>query len=280
MKTSVSLFLSDILPARRKMFHKIVKNEIFHNLTPDEGLEALKKGGLDGIEVCLSQYYETTDEDLEELLTLLKKHGLPVLSVHQTLRFFSSTRVPEITRLFAIASKLSARLVVLHMNSAQKQIYDPIYIDALHKLEDRYNIKVTFENMEKHIGSLFYEHRWHDVKFSELVYKTDFNITLDTVHLAHSGGDIIEFFKKYKERIINIHLSDYRHHIFNSSIRPLRYKHMPIGEGDLPIAAFLQTLKEEKYNGLITMEIHGDLQDICNGAKTINAAKSHGFNLF
>lgn len=280
MKTSVSLFLSDILPNRRKMFNKVVKNEIFHDMTTDEGLAALKKGGLDGIEVCLSQYYETTDADIEEVKMLTKKHGLAILSVHQTIRFFTTTRIPEIARLFEIADKVSAKVIVLHMNSAQKQIFDPLYITALHALEKRYGITVTFENMEKHIGSLFYEHRWHDVKFSELVYKTDFHITLDTVHLVHSGGDILEFFRKYKDRIINIHLSDYRHHIFNSSIRPMRYKHMPLGEGQLPIQAFLELLHKEKYDGLVTMEIHGDLEDICNGAKIINAAKGHMFGLF
>jgi sugar phosphate isomerase/epimerase len=273
MKTSVSLFLSDILPYRRKMFHKIVKNDIFHDMTTDEGLQKLKKSGLDGIEICLSQYYETTEQDIKDVTKLLNKHKLPVLSVHQTLRFFSTTRIPEITRLFEIADKLSAKLIVLHMNSAQDQIFDPIYIDALHKLEDSFEIKVTFENMERHIGSLFYEHRWHEVKFSELVYKTDFHITLDTVHLAHSGGDIIEFFKKHKDRIINIHLSDYRHHVFNSNIRPLRYKHMPLGEGQLPIKEFLEVLHKENYDGLVTMEIHGALKDICDGAKIINAAK-------
>ncbi len=273
MKTSVSLFFSDLLPQRRKLFHKVVKNDIFENLTVDEGLEKLKKAGLDGIEICLSQYYETTNKDVDELNVLLKKHDMPVLSLHQTLRFFSTTRIPEITRLFEIAEKLHVRLVVLHMNSAQKQIFDPAYIKALHALEHKYNIKVTFENMEKHIGSLFYKHRWQDVTFAELVYKTDFHITLDTVHLAHSGGDIVAFYKKYKERIINIHLSDYRHHIFNSSLRPMRYKHMPIGEGELPITEFLKTLKKENYDGLVTMEIHGNLEDICNGAAEINKAK-------
>ncbi len=280
MKTSVSLFLSDLLPSRRKLFHKVVKNDIFEDMSPDEGLEALKKGGIDGIEVCLSQYYETTTQDIEELKILLKKHDVPVLSLHQALRFFSSTRIPEITRLFEFANLLKVRLVVLHMNSAQKQIFDPEYIEALHILEDKYKIKVTFENMEKHIGSLFYEHRWHDVKFSELVYKTNFHITLDTVHLAHSGGDIIKFYKKYKDRIINIHLSDYKHHLFNSSLRPLRYKHMPLGEGELPIDDFLKTLKKEGYDGLVTMEIHGNLHDICEGAKQINKAKGHTFKLF
>lgn len=280
MKTSVSLFLSDILPHRRKMFHQVVKNDIFEGFTPEEGLKYLKTNGIDGIEVCLSQYYNTTDGDIEELKQITKKADVPVLSVHQALRFFTSTKVPEITRLFAIADQLKVKLIVLHMNSAQKQIFDPVYIEALHKLEDQYNIKVTFENMEKHIGSLFYEHRWHDVKFSELVYKTDFHITLDVVHLAHSGGDILEFFKKHKDRIINIHLSDYRKHIFNNNIRPLRYKHMPLGEGQLPINEFLKLLHKEHYDGLVTMEIHGDIKDICAGAKVINDAKGHFFGLF
>jgi len=94
-------------------------------------------------------------------------------------------------------------------------------------------------------------------------------MTLDTCHLAQSGGDIVDFFKKNKDRIVNIHLSDYKHHPFNNTLRPLRFKHLPIGKGSLPMKEFIDMLHEEKYQGLVTMEIHTDLNGFVDGAKKI-----------
>jgi len=270
MKTSVSLFLSDILPHRRKFFHRIVKNNIFKNFSTADVFKHLKKSGLDGFELMLPQYATTTDEDIIEVNKLAKKYDFPILSVHQALRFFTATKTAEIKRLCEIAQMVSAKVVVLHINSARKQIFDDTYIDALHELEKKYKVKITFENMEKFIGSLFYGHRWHEVKFSDLVKKSDFHITFDIVHLAHSGGDIMHFFKNNKERILNIHLSDYKYHPLNASLRPLRYKHMPLGKGELPIGDFITMLKHEGYQGLVTMEIHADLQGIVASTAVIN----------
>ena len=274
MKTSVSVFLSDILPDRRSFYNKIVKNDFFTKQTPKQGLTTLKQHGMDGIEICLPQYSITSDEDVKNAKAILDEVGLQTLSVHQALRFFTTTKIDEISRLFEIAAMFGAKVIVLHMNTAKKQIFDPKYVSAIHALEKEYGIVAAFENMEKHIASLFYEHRWQELKFSELVEKTDFHITFDIVHLAHSGGDIIEFYKKNRDRIVNIHLSDYKHNALNSSIRPMRYKHMPLGKGELPITDLLKVIRQDNYKGLITMEIHGNLKDICNGAAEINKAKS------
>src|SRR5258708_5933267 len=100
MKTSISLFLSDILPHRRKLFHKIVKNKIFKNQASADVLDHLKTIGLDGFELMLPQYATTTDADVLEVKKLVMKYNFPVLSVHQSLRFFTATKVKEIARLF------------------------------------------------------------------------------------------------------------------------------------------------------------------------------------
>ena len=99
----------------------------------------------------------------------------------------------------------------------------------------------------------------------------NFHITLDTTHLAHSGGDIVDFFEKNKKRIINIHLSDYRPHILNSTLYAMRYKHLPLGKGTLPIKEFLTVLKKEHYDGLVTMEIHANLDGMVDSAKFISS---------
>ncbi len=270
MKTSIVLLLSDILPHRKRAYHKVVKNKFFQDKKTGQIFQELKKLGIDGFELMLPQYTETSNKDIHEIEELAKEYKFPILSVHQALRFLTATKINEIIRLFEVAHMLRAKVIVLHINAARKQIFDEKYVTALHDLEKKYNVTVTFENMEKHAESYFHAHRWHPVKFAELVRQTGFHITLDTVHLAHSGGDIIKFYKENKERIKNIHLSDYRFHPLNSSLRPMRYKHMPLGDGELPISTFIQQLQKEKYKGLITLELYCELKGIVQSMSIIN----------
>ncbi len=271
MKTSVSLFLTDILPHKRKFLSKIIKSHMFTSGSPVTELAALKKSGIDGIELFLPLYEKYSVQDILELKHVLSTSELPILSVHQQLRFFTTTKMPEIMQLFEVAEMLSAKVIVLHMSSAGRQVFDKKYIAAIHTLQEKYGIKVGFENREKFIGSLSQPYGWDEDKFSTAMNDSNFYITLDTTHLAHSGGDIVSFFRRNKDRIVNIHISDYKYHLLNSSLRPMRYKHMALGKGQLPIEEFLRTLQEEHYKGLVTMEIHSDLAGICESARIINS---------
>src|SRR5260370_34527201 len=103
MKTSVSLFLSDILPHRRKLFHKVIKNKIFKNQSTADVFKHLRKSGVDGFELMLPQYAITTDNDILEVNELATTCDFPILSVHQALRFFTATKIAEIQRLCEIA---------------------------------------------------------------------------------------------------------------------------------------------------------------------------------
>ena len=270
MKTSTSLMLTDIMPQKRSWFTKVVKNRVFDRKSPDQVFASLKDSGVEGIELLLPSYTKITEEDIAEVKRMLDQNNMPVFSVHQTLRFFTKTRLGEIEELFKLTKFLSADVIVLHMNSAGKQVFDKEYITAVHKLQKKYGIKVGFENREKFIGSLFRPYGWHAEKFSSLMKENEFFITFDTTHLAHSGGDIVTFFKHNKDRIVNIHLSDYKSNMLNSSLRPLRFKHLPLGEGELPIEEFIKLLRKENYKGLLTMEINTDLAGMCESARIIH----------
>ncbi len=270
MKISTLLFLTDILPEKRRLFNKIVKNKIFGILPVEKVFFEMKKSGIDGIEVLLPDF--VTVDDITDLKKVMDANGMKILSVHQALRFLTKTRMEEVESLFKTARILSAPVVVLHMNSAGKQVFDKKYIDGVHLLQKEYNIKAGFENSEKHVGSLLNGTGWDENKFANLMQKNDFYITLDVCHLGQSGGNIIEFFKKNKTRLVNIHLSDYKHHFLNNSLRPMRYKHMNLGKGELPINEFLNTLKKEKYQGIVTLEIETDLEGLLKSVEIVKNA--------
>ncbi|HUQ85317.1 MAG TPA: sugar phosphate isomerase/epimerase family protein [Candidatus Limnocylindrales bacterium] len=270
MKTSVLLFLTDILSEKRRLFNKIVKNKIFSELPPKKAFLEMKNAGIEGIEVLLPGF--ETAQDLQDLKVAMDAYDMKIYSVHQALRFLSRTRLPEIEKIFQTAKFLSAKVAVLHMNSAGKQVFDPYYIKKIHSLQDQYGIKAGFENMEKHAGSILNGVGWDQKKFADLMEKNDFHITLDICHIGQSGGDIIKFIENHMDRIINIHLSDYKKNYLNNSLRPMRYKHMPLGKGQLPINEFISLLKRKNYKGLLTLEIETNLDGILESAAVIKTA--------
>lgn len=271
MKTSALLFLTEIMPEKRWLYGAVIRNKVFNGKTREHVFHTLKKAGVDGVEILLPQFSNVTDKELINLKEVLETYHMPILSLHQKLRMFTQTKVKEVTQLFHQAELLGAKVIVLHMSSVGRQLFDKAYIAKLHELQEKYGITIGFENRERQFWNLNSKYGWDEESFPEFVKNAGFHMTLDTCHLAQSGGDIIEFFKKNKDQIVNIHLSDYKDNMFNNSIRPLRFKHLPIGKGSLPMKEFIDLLHKEKYNGLVTMEIHTDLDGIVDGAKRIKS---------
>lgn len=267
MKLSIHLFLTDVLPEKKRFLNKFVKNKLFDHHGAKDIFANLKKHNIEGIEILLPDF--VTIHDVSEVKKVTEAHGIKVYSVHQSLRFFTRTKMSEIRDLMEAAKILSAQVVVLHMNSAGLQIFDDSYIDEIHRLQKQYGIKIGFENREKYFGSVLNGYGWHEKKFADFIRKKDLFITYDVCHMGQTGGDIIRFFEDNKDRIINIHLSDYKKHFLNSSLRPIRFKHLPLGRGELPIAKLINVLKREKYDGLVTLETNTDLNELIKSADMI-----------
>lgn len=273
MKTSALLFLTEIMPEKRRLYGAVIRNNVFNGKTREHVFQTLKKAGVDGVEILLPQFNTVSDKELLNLKEVLETYHMPVLSLHQRIRLFSKTKIDEVTELFHQAELLGAKIIVLHMSSVGRQLFDKKYIAKLHALQEKYRITIGFENREKQFWNLNHKYGWDEESFPEFVKNAGFHMTLDTCHLAQSGGDIIEFFKKNKDRIVNIHISDYKHHLLNNSLRPFRFKHLPLGKGKLPMKEFIDLLHKEDYRGLVTMEIHTDLDGIVDGAKKIKNAE-------
>lgn len=74
-------------------------------------------------------------------------------------------------------------------------------------------------------------------------------ITLDTAHTGANGEDLLELYARVRSRLRNIHLSDW-------IIRGGKPRtHLVPGEGALNLPAFLRTLAQDGYSGLVTLEI-------------------------
>lgn len=272
MKLSAWVSAGDLIPQKKTLFErliigKFVYQSIFYQKNPRDILLLLKKSGVDGIELLITS--NTNDKDLGKISKMIKELNLNIFSIHQPLSTIFNISILEINNLCRIAKKMSAKIVVLHINVIGKQIFDKKYIIKLKELEKDYNIKIGIENSPKSILTFFNRYYYQKEKFIKLINGNNLNITFDVTHLAQVGGNIVSFYQENKNRIVNIHLSDYKKNLKNKILLMGTDTHLPIGKGTLPIKDFLQTLKKNNYNGVITMEINGNLEEISHSARFI-----------
>lgn len=270
MRLSLWTRFADLLPEKKSVFDRLIVDTFIYKSAFDKNdpslvLTTLKKYGIEGIELLIPP--KLNNNDIYKVNLMLRKLKIQVFSIHQSLTNFLRIDIKELERLFEIANKFSAKVITIHADVIGNKIYDKKYVNNFKLLEKKYNIEIGIENMPKSPLSLFKTYTYKGDEFSSTIKKSGCKITLDTTHLAQTGSDIVSFYKNNKKQIVNIHLSDYKKHFLNTNLLLTHNTHLPLGKGELPIKQFLQTLKENNYNGLLTMEINGTLETLCQSAR-------------
>jgi sugar phosphate isomerase/epimerase len=86
----------------------------------------------------------------------------------------------------------------------------------------------------------------------------DLPLTLDTAHAATWPYDVLETYTLFRDRLVNVHLSDLRPLPGWLDWPPLHsyIKHHQLpGAGVLPITELLDRMRYDGYHGLITLEL-------------------------
>ncbi|NHJ40439.1 MAG: sugar phosphate isomerase/epimerase [Asgard group archaeon] len=113
--------------------------------------------------------------------------------------------------------------------------------ESIGKLLDKINIpskKIAVENIEFPFEVM-----------EPIIEEYDLSICFDTGHLlaGYSGDyDVLDFFDRYLDRIIELHLHD--------GAFP-RIDHKPLGKHDLPVRELLLKLHESKFKGPLVYEL-------------------------
>ena len=81
-------------------------------------------------------------------------------------------------------------------------------------------------------------------QIAEFARDNDIHVTFDTTHIGTSGVDLLDAYAVFRDRIENIHLSDYDG----------RWQHLLPGTGYLPLERLLAQVRADGYNGTITLE--------------------------
>lgn len=274
MKICLYVRVTQLFSVRKSLMQKLMvfivpdpKHKMFATLSADTILKSVKKAGVDGLELVVPPIF--TDDDFKKIERMVEENGLKVLSVHQSDDSAFSIELSEIERLCKIANKFQANDVTLHVDSLKEKIFDDKFIGELKKLQEKYNVKFGTENMPKSPFTLRKPYTYKGEEFAKVVSKTGLSMTLDTTHMGQVDEDICDFYLKNKDKIIDIHLSDYKKTWLNSKLLLANDTHLPLGKGELPIIKFLNILKKENYQGIITMEINADLNGLCENAQLI-----------
>lgn len=277
MKISLYVCLTDLISAKETLVDRLnrffipdEKHRMYKTHSLDQILQSLKKAGVNGLELRVPNVL--TDKNIQEIKNIVKKHELLVFSIHQSNNNINNIPLFEIQRLCKIANNFSADTVTLHSDALGKKLFNQEFILELKKLQEKHKITFGIENMPKSHFSLFKTYTYSANEFSSILNNAGLFITFDTTHLAQAKGDICGFYKKNKEKIVNIHISDYQKSWLNRTLLLANQTHLPLTEGKLPIAKFLKILKEENYQGNIVMEINTDLNRLCQSAEIIKNA--------
>ncbi len=198
----------------------------------------------DGVELVMNS--ETLFKSKNSIKSLSEKYQVPIRSIHcpiVTMPFLWPIKY-GVDNTFKYASFFNASLVVIHPPKLKGyQIPEgQTLLNYLDQMKEKYpDIKITLENFENFNKDT--ERNLENLK--KLLDEHAFNLTFDTTHIGFSNYDLFEAYNLLKDKIINIHFSNYQVHA----------EHLPPYQGDLPLEKLLKQLKNDNYNGNITLEI-------------------------
>lgn len=259
MPIAVSVAYNHLFSERKPLLEKIFSGTL--RKTPPDPLPLFQSERIKNIELVIPA--QITKEKINNIQVFVQKHHLKILSIHQPILKLTGISQEEITEFLAIAQKLKANLVVIHLFAISKRIFDPQFKSWLLGKQEKYQVEIALENSTKNLFTRFFPFVCEANQFGETMTKSGFKITMDITHLGYSGGNILEFYKKYHEHIVNIHLSDYGH--------GLRGMHLPLGKGKLPIKEFLLLLKQTRYSGQLTLEIPYSTQEVIESYNLVSS---------
>lgn len=274
MKICLYLQASDLINSRKtplERLNNLVIRDEKHNLFKKNSIEEvftrLKQVGVDGLEVIFSNSVKSSE--INKIKRLLDKFKLPILNIHQSNDNSFSISLLEIEKLCKVAKVFNTKVITLHINSLGKDLFDSKFVAKLKNLEKKYRLKFGVENMPKTPFNFWQSYTYEPNEFLSTLKRVKLSITFDATHLAQVNGDLCDFYLNSKNEIINIHLSDFRKNWLNQYLLLANGTHLPLGKGDMKIKQFLEILKKQKYPGHITMEVNGNIEDLCESARLI-----------
>lgn len=211
-----------------------IQSWCFRNFPERERLaELLRECSVNRVELCgLHLNLENPLEDVKKYF----KRGI-VLTSYGVHGFTDNE--PEAERVFGALD--SAGIFIVSAS------FDPGILPMINRLAKKYNKRVAIHNHGRNdpIGS-------PDV-LEKMLAESEPHIGLcvDTAWMIDSGADPVEFIKKFRSRVFNIHVKDF---VYDAAGKP---EDVIPGEGALDVDELMRFLNESNYTSNFTLEYEG-----------------------
>jgi inosose dehydratase len=203
--------------------------------------DALVAAGLGFVEIWPKHLpWETDPAQVDEAMALLSSKGITV-NAYGNVRFGGRERATRSVFEFAKRTGLKALTVDL----------DPDEFEMIDALGAEYGIRLALHNHGR-------KHRWGrpeqiDWAFSHASSQIGF--CLDTAWWLDAGENPLAAVDRYGDRIYGVHLKDF---VLDAEGN---HEDVIIGTGGLDLPAFLQRLKGAGFDGYMSIEYEGDVDD-------------------
>lgn len=234
----------------------------------DRVFRLAREAGFDGVEIIVDNRLDTQDDAY--LRRLQERHDLPILSLHSPFPLIAVDgwawdEVTRTQRTVALAQALGVPTVVSHLplrlhiavvqaTLVERRLLLPIlwpwgrsyarWLKAdLPAWQQTLPVTVAVENMP----CFWLGRRRLDVHLMNRVEEWGRfpHLTMDTTHLGTWGLDILAVYEQVADRVAHVHLSNYRD----------GQEHLRLDDGDLPLGAFLERLRD-RFQGTVTVELN------------------------
>jgi sugar phosphate isomerase/epimerase len=210
--------------------------------------ELLAETGFRAAEIMVTK--DPATQEPETIRELAEEFDLRIEAIHApfllvTRSVWGTEPIGKIHRAISLAEEVGAPLIVIHPPYRWQGAYRRWMLQELPSLE-RTSVRVAVENMfpvrlgGRRVAAL------HTV--CELADLDPFpNVVLDTSHAAVAGLDLLEAVARLGRRLAHVHLSNNAGKGWDS--------HLPVDEGVLDLAPFLDALATGGFDGAISLEL-------------------------
>lgn len=194
---------------------------------------------------------DPTTQEAHLLRPALEEHGLSIGAIHApflllTRRVWGTDPTGKVYRAVQLAEEVGAPLVVVHPPYRWQARYRRWLSQRLAEFCAQTGVTVAVENMfPVRLG------RERGVTFHAGQELEDLDrypyMVLDTSHAAVANLDPIDLYRRYRDKLQHVHLSNNAGRGWDS--------HLPVYEGVMPVAEFLDVLADDEFAGNISLEL-------------------------
>ena len=223
----------------------------FYRIPLREAFEVVAEAGYGAVEVMVTT--DPTTQDPHLLRQAAAETGLSVEVVHGpflliTRRVWGTDPMGKIYRSVQLAEEIGAGLVVVHPPYRWQVRFRKWIAESLAEFSARTGVTIAVENM---FPMKLPGERGLSFHAGQELEELDRNpyLVLDTSHAAVAGLDILDVYRRYRDKVVHVHLSNNAGKGWDS--------HLPVYDeaGVLPVAEFLDLLAADDYAGTLSLEL-------------------------